>query len=298
MNRVHIAAALCIAFALSASLPVRAANVAATYRVDGKVFKKNLKKYEGVPSTVTVGLYDNAACTSAVQEDTGKTLAGDFLIREEMRSRGGIRNGDFSNGTKKPTALVYVFEDVDLSGVTGDALYVAVTCESGTDCPIDTALAKSDTDFSACQPVAPLRPPGTPDISVRVYNSAAISTASDAITTPTFDSERWDTCNMHTGSEGILRPCVDGKYLIFASVEFAPNGVGERHLNIARNGAAIASQLVNAASTDETRLSVTTHYDLITTDEISITVLQRSGGPLDVRSFDFNTPEFGMVKLP
>jgi len=136
--------------------PAVAADIAASYRVDGTTLKKNLKKYEGVSGTVTVRLYDDDACSNLVQADTGKSLAADFLVREEMKSRGGIEDGAFSNGSKKPAELVYVFDDVDLSGVAGDALYLTVGCDAGTDCPIETALAKTDGGFGACQPVAVL----------------------------------------------------------------------------------------------------------------------------------------------
>jgi hypothetical protein len=104
-----------------------------------------------------------------------------------------------SRGTKKPTALVYVFDDVDLSGVTGDALYVTVACESSTDCPIDTALAKSDTDFGACQPVAPLRPSTTAstDTSAIVgLDSPPIADVADSSPILVeFDAEGFDTAD-------------------------------------------------------------------------------------------------------
>ncbi len=145
-----------IALSLAVGSPAWAADIAASFWVDGKHFKKNLKRYEQASSTVTVGLYEDDGCTSLVQEETAQSLAQDFLLREEAKSRAGYDGGVYSNGTKKPTKLLYVFDDVDLSGVTGDALYVSVACDVGTDCPIDTALKKTDTDLGACQPVAPL----------------------------------------------------------------------------------------------------------------------------------------------
>jgi hypothetical protein len=137
------------------------------------------------------------------------------------------------------------------------------------------------------------------DISARVFNSTNITIPHATIATLTFDSERWDTDNMHSTSSqtGRLTAQTAGKYLIFGQVRWGNNPTGYRDIQIALNGtASIAESVTDSPAVAE--MSVVTHYALSAGDFVELQVSQASGGPLDVAVAPASSPEFGMVKLP
>jgi hypothetical protein len=121
----------------------------------------------------------------------------------------------------------------------------------------------------------------------------------------TFDSERWDTANIHdtTTNTSRLTAPVAGKYFIFGHVRFATDPFGARNLLIVLNNTnAIASINVPAFSVpDNIHLSIATHHELQAGDYVELKVSQTSGGPSSVSVVGeqyMSAAEFGMVKLP
>jgi len=143
-----------------------------------------------------------------------------------------------------------------------------------------------------------------PDISARVFNSSSQSIPSATTAILSFDSERWDTDNIHdTGVTNSRLTCTTpGKYLIFAHFAFESNPIGDRLASILLNGATeiarVKVQATAGAGPTTTDLSVTTHYDLAAGDYVEVVATHTSGGPLAVPASSAYSPEFGMVKLP
>jgi hypothetical protein len=146
--------------------------------------------------------------------------------------------------------------------------------------------------------------PSPTDISARVLNTTNIPIPHATTTYLTFNSEHWDTANIHdtTTNTHCLTPPVPGKYLVYGHVQFAPNSKGVRLVSIQRlagNNRGLATMLVNAVSGGfETALSVATHVEAAAGDCLILAVYQTSGKTLDVQLQPDISPEFGLVKLP
>jgi hypothetical protein len=164
-------------------------------------------------------------------------------------------------------------------------------------------------DFSATDPKVSVAPgrrrlvavpfagQGT-DISARVDTSTPLSVPDATNFTATFDSERWDTDNIHDGiNPSRLTVPVTGKYLIYAWVVWAgdPNGTRSAEIFLDGGGTEIASESVPAATTPSTgtHLNVSTHYALAAGEFVTLVLGQHSGAALNAAQV-----EFGMVKLP
>ena len=149
------------------------------------------------------------------------------------------------------------------------------------------------------------QPPGN-DISARVFNSADITVSSlkpGEWTSLTFDSERWDTANLHetATNSGRLKALVAGKYYIFANITWeSPIGTGLWGLRLQLNGKTVIAEqsLPNTAAPFRISMSVGTLYALAAGDYVEVQVFQNSGNPLLIRTIPATSPEFGMAKLP
>lgn len=145
------------------------------------------------------------------------------------------------------------------------------------------------------------------DASARVFNSTTTSIASDAVVALAFDSERWDTDNIHDAVNPTrLTARTAGKYLIFGEVIFDANATGNRTVFIRENQVdadVLARVNVPAASIAQTTLSrtaisISTHAQLGQGDFVELYAVQNSGGVLNVGTPSEGVSEFGMVKLP
>ena len=149
------------------------------------------------------------------------------------------------------------------------------------------------------------QPPAN-DVSTRVFNSADITVPSlkpGEWQSLTFNSERWDTANLHetaTNSSRLKAPSA-GKYYIFAHITWeSPLGTGLWGLRLQLNGkTAIAEQtLPNNEAPFRISMSVGTLYALAAGDYVEVQVFQNTGGPLLIRSIPATSPEFGMARIP
>ena len=144
------------------------------------------------------------------------------------------------------------------------------------------------------------------DISARVFNSTDISVPQLTLgnwQTLSFNSERWDTANLHdtaTNTSRLNAPAA-GKYYIFTNITWeTPLGSGLWGLRILLNGKTpIAEQtLPNNGASYRTSMSVGTLYALAAGDYVEVQVFQNSGGFLAVKQITATSPEFGMTKVP
>lgn len=136
--------------------------------------------------------------------------------------------------------------------------------------------------------------------AARVYHSVAQSIPNAVATPLAFDSERFDTDNIHdTATNNNRLTCkTAGTYLISATVAFNANATGTRRAFIKLNGANyIAATTVPAASGIATRLNLSTLYALRVWDYVECEVFQDSGGALNIESIADYTPEFMMVRV-
>ena len=148
--------------------------------------------------------------------------------------------------------------------------------------------------------------PSGNDISARVFNSADVTVPNmkpGEWTLLTFNSERWDTANLHetATNSGRLNAPVAGKYYIFANITWeSPIGTGLWGLRLQLNGKTVIAEqtLPNTGASFRISMSVGTLYVLAPGDYVEAQVFQNNGNPLLIRSIPATSPEFGMAKLP
>ena len=146
----------------------------------------------------------------------------------------------------------------------------------------------------------------TSDVSARVFNSADVTVPDmkpGEWTSLTFNSERWDTADLHetATNSGRLKAPVAGKYYIFANITWeSPIGSGLWGLRLQLNGKTVIAEqtLPNTGTPFRISMSVGTLYSLAASDYVEAQVFQNNGNPLLIRSISATSPEFGMAKLP
>lgn len=134
----------------------------------------------------------------------------------------------------------------------------------------------------------------------RVYNNTNISLASGSYASLPFNSEDFDTDNIHdvTTNNTRLTCNTAGVYLITVNVSFFMNATGSRSLKILLNGSTIIGMVTDNTSTILTmRLNINTIYKLSVGDYIEIQAYQDSGSALNVPYEAKSSPAFGMVKV-
>ena len=112
--------------------------------------------------------------------------------------------------------------------------------------------------------------PSGNDVSARVFNSADVTVPNmkpGEWTSLTFNSERWDTANLHetATNSGRLKAPVAGKYYIFANITWeSPIGTGLWGLRLQLNGKTVIAEqtLPNTGASFRISMSVGTLYAL------------------------------------
>src|SRR3990167_3323448 len=140
-------------------------------------------------------------------------------------------------------------------------------------------------------------------IAARVYNSGALSVLTNSSTALTFDSERYDTDNIHSvvSATGRLTCVTPGKYFIHGHITWTANtDVDDRSVLFVRlNGATnIGSTSIARTAIMATRSmdqSVATIYDLAVGDYVELVAYQNCGVTLTIAAVSNNSPEFGGV---
>lgn len=137
--------------------------------------------------------------------------------------------------------------------------------------------------------------------SARAYHNANQSITTATNTALAFNSERFDTDTIHdTVTNNSRLTCkTAGKYLIQASLEWAPNATGRRLSQLLLNNTNIIDRddrrPVDAVYPVYNKLACI--YDLAVNDYIEVQVLQDSGGALNVVFSGNYTPEFSMIRV-
>jgi len=142
--------------------------------------------------------------------------------------------------------------------------------------------------------------PAPADISVRVFDSQDVSIPSAILTILLFDSERWDTDDIHDTAIDTSRLTAQtaGKYYIFAHIKWDAGGADLRLRILLNNTTLIAEVSDVGRSGPSNAQSIGTHYELNVGDYVEVQVRQAVGFPVDILRVDASSPEFGMVKLP
>jgi len=134
----------------------------------------------------------------------------------------------------------------------------------------------------------------------RVYNSGNIEIANGTATNLTFDSERYDTDNIHstTANTDRLTCRTPGKYLIIGNIHWDANPTGTRITSIYLNGSDyIGSYRTDPSADAEIGHFISTIYNLSVDDYVTLTVYQNSGGALDVEKESSHSLEFMMQRI-
>ena len=148
-----------------------------------------------------------------------------------------------------------------------------------------------NTDISNLTTANPLIVP-----FARVYNNANISINNNTTTALTFNSERWDTDNIHSTSTntGRLTCKTAGVYNISASVQFESNATGTRAITILLGGTTVIGSDQRLAANVATTCNLSIDYVFAVNDYVEVQVYQNSGGALNVVATSERTPLFMM----
>ncbi len=144
-------------------------------------------------------------------------------------------------------------------------------------------------------------PPASYTQGARVYHNADQSIPNSSLTTLAFNSERYDTDNIHSNItlNSRLTCKTAGKYLISASVGFDVNAVGNRSVRLTvNNSETICVQKANAVDpAGSLYLPLSSIDNMAVNDYVEVRVFQNSGGPLLLKSQANYTPEFMMQRI-
>lgn len=134
----------------------------------------------------------------------------------------------------------------------------------------------------------------------RVYRAApaAITTGGYPGTALTFDTERFDTDNMHSTVSNTTRITFNtaGVYVVQGQVNWPTNGAGERYTYIRLNGATeiATDSKAGAAITDAVGQNVTIIYKFAATDYVELLTAQTTGGNLTPGAEEFSAVWVGL----
>lgn len=191
-----------------------------------------------------------------------------------------VNNGDIpiSTGTKNINLHADLLDGLHATSASGGARIVATDSSGNLD--IGSGQIQSSSAIAA-----------------RVYNNANISIANATWTDLTFNSERFNTDNLHA-SASRLTATRAGIYQISGAVSFDTNAVGIRSLGIYLNNTTyLAIIQIPVSNYFGDNLVVSTLYYLNPNDYVTLRVQQTSGGNLSVMAFLAISPEFMMARI-
>lgn len=143
--------------------------------------------------------------------------------------------------------------------------------------------------------------PGPPSVQgCRVFNSANISIPNSSVTTVTFDSERFDTDNMHSLTTQPERITINtkGRYIVGFSVQSSTTATGAQRLAYLRvNGSTYIGITRFSPNALGVFFQVVAVYDFAAGDYIEAQYFQDSGGPDNLLASGNNSPEFWAHRL-
>lgn len=139
-------------------------------------------------------------------------------------------------------------------------------------------------------------------VGCKVYHSVNQSLANNTNNALSFNSERFDTDNIHNTVSNTARLTCNtaGNYLIGGSVAFAASAMGGRQINIFLNGVTTIAleNTTNMGAGTPTLMSISTVHYLSAGDYVQLFAYQGSGSALNVLASSAYSPEFYMHRLP
>lgn len=161
----------------------------------------------------------------------------------------------------------------------------------------DPALAQ-DSDTKAARDAAIAAALYTQ--GARVYHSLDQLIPTATTTVLSFNSERYDTDNIHStvANNSRLTCKTAGKYIIVANVRWASGTASARAVYIKLNGTTwIGMVQMRLAATDIMFMITDTIYNLAVNDYVEVYVEQYTGGNLNVQAAANYSPEFMMQRI-
>jgi bifunctional N-acetylglucosamine-1-phosphate-uridyltransferase/glucosamine-1-phosphate-acetyltransferase GlmU-like protein len=137
-----------------------------------------------------------------------------------------------------------------------------------------------------------------PANSCRIYHSSSTTVTDTVTTTVNFDSERFDSSDMHDTSTNNERITIKspGKYLLSANVSWAASAGGIQTLAIQEVGGNIIASNTEIGTTLNIT-SVATIWDCEVNDEFYITAFSNTGSNTTISSTSNYSPEFSAILL-
>jgi hypothetical protein len=196
---------------------------------------------------------------------------------------GATMNGTYIVTVTNSTTFTYTS-----AGTAGAGTVTSATVKSGPGSgiiylkPAATAAGRVQVDGDLVidgansEYVARVSHTATQSLTNNTSTKAVLSTASSTPSIETYDPNGW--FNNANDSIDIGQ---DGFYCVTANAAFAANTTGRREVAIVVNGTNRGSINVSAASAGTTNLSVSTNLYLVVGDQVTVTLVQTSGGALN-----------------
>lgn len=242
-----------------------------------------------------IALFFALSTGTSVALDGSNTVSTDDIVNGQVKTQdindtNGVRSADLRDDTLENGGLQAADlrpDAVGTSEVTADAVGTDEIASSavGSDEVIDGSLGTSE--LSSAIPAA------------RVTNSADEFTRDRIGESLPFDSERYDTADMHTTTNNSrLTAPVKGIYALSASVTWSSDPDGSRFVGLKKNGDTfVAAQTQPAIAGHPTDQEVSHQVLLQEGDYVEVKVHQFSDNRLAVIKFHETSPEFSMTWL-
>ena len=184
------------------------------------------------------------------------------------------------SGPTGPTGPTGVEGLTGIDGVTGSTGPLGVTGDTSQTGP-DGATGETGTGITG--PIGETGSSGDRDVydgtSVRRFLGGGVG--NNFTFTMIFDNTIFNDGNWWNGTTTIT-PTFAGRYKIIGRVEWAANAVGDRSIKIRVQGADVTRVSQRAAPTGTTSQFTTTTMDLIAGRQITLQIIQTSGGNLNM----------------
>ncbi len=139
---------------------------------------------------------------------------------------------------------------------------------------------------------------GATSIGARVYNNASISLPHNTQIAVTFNSERYDTDNIHSLSKGLtnrLTCQTAGTYVIAGNMYISGGAANYGQINIRLNGS--INLAVQRSYSSAFHLNIAAIYRLSVGDYVEMLAWQSSGSTQSIFSVGNYSPEFAMHRI-
>jgi hypothetical protein len=240
--------------------------------------------YANVISTIALFLVLSGGVVYAANTVGSADVIDNSLKSVDLKDNAAVKSADVVNDTVTGGGLAAV----DLRPNSVAQSEIATNGVAGNEV-LNGSLGTAE--FSSSIPAA------------KVTNDTAVVTSDNSGVPLHFNTERYDTANLHdnstTTSNLALTAPVAGVYEVSASIRWEDNPAGERYIELFLNGDThLAGDVIDdAPSTFTADQSVTATAKMDAGDSVEVLVSQNSGGDLDVQKQDAISPEFSMTWL-